>query len=424
MEREINFGIGFVTGRSNVCKIINSYYNDVIEQFEGYDAKINLTFFIMYDLSYNYTKRTDFYSLIPDIYRKNIHIKYISPEDIEDDKKYLQGHFGISKDDTELFLGAGHAKGRNTVMYYALKKKMDYLLFWDDDEYPLACIKENNGKITWIKQRNVVSHLEYLEKENADVTRGYHCGYISPIPAIKYDEKISEKDFKDFIEACGNEAVNWENIKERFEKDNGVTFADREIAEGKGAFELLETETEKKWVAGSTLGLNLKHLDKIPAFYNPPGARGEDTFFSVGLTNSKVMRIPVYHFHDGFLKYREIMNGHMPRKLKLIESGDDVEVEKRFLKVSTGWIKYKPLYMYIMDKENYEEKIKDAKVKLSRSIKKISNLFENGGFAKLPQILSDYDEDVEEHYQEFLETNRIWNDIKKVFIEERENGEK
>ena len=113
------------------------------------------------------------------------------------------------------------------------------------------------------------------------------------------------------------------------------------------------------------------------------------------------------------------MNGHLPKKLKLIESGDDVEVEKRFLKVSTGWIKYKPLYMYIMDRENYEEKIKDAKVKLSRSIKKISNLFENGGFSKLPKILSEYDEEVEEHYQEFLETNRIWNDLKKVFIEER-----
>ena len=138
MKKEINFGIGFVTGRANVCKIINSYYNDMLEQLEEYDANVNLTIFIMYDLSYNYTKRTDFYSLIPDIYRKNITVKYISPEEIDNEKKYLQGHFGLSKDEAELFLGAGHAKGRNTVMYYALKEGMDYLLFWDDDEYPLA----------------------------------------------------------------------------------------------------------------------------------------------------------------------------------------------------------------------------------------------------------------------------------------------
>ena len=47
MEREINFGIGFVTGRSNVCKVINSYYNDVLKQVEGYDCKVNITFFIL-----------------------------------------------------------------------------------------------------------------------------------------------------------------------------------------------------------------------------------------------------------------------------------------------------------------------------------------------------------------------------------------
>ena len=34
-----------------------------------------------------------------------------------------------------------------------------------------------------------------------------------------------------------------------------------------------------KWVAGSTLCLNLKEPEKIPAFLNPLAARGEDTFF-------------------------------------------------------------------------------------------------------------------------------------------------
>ena len=41
MNKEINFGIGFVTGRSNVCKVINSYYNYVLEQLEEYDGKVN-----------------------------------------------------------------------------------------------------------------------------------------------------------------------------------------------------------------------------------------------------------------------------------------------------------------------------------------------------------------------------------------------
>ena len=74
-----------------------------------------------------------------------------------------------------------------------------------------------------------------------------------------------------------------------------------------------------KWVAGSTLCLNLGDRNKIPAFYNPPLARGEDTFFSTLLGNSKIVRIPVYHFHDGFLKYTEIMEGIYPKSLRKIK---------------------------------------------------------------------------------------------------------
>ena len=79
MKKEINIGIGFVTGRPNVCKIINNYYQAILEQEEKEKRKINLTFFVLYDLGYQYTKRTDFYGIIPDVYRENIEIKYITP---------------------------------------------------------------------------------------------------------------------------------------------------------------------------------------------------------------------------------------------------------------------------------------------------------------------------------------------------------
>ena len=422
MEKEINFGIGFVTGRSNVCNIINNYYNFCLEQLHSYNPNIKVTIFIMYDLSYQYTTRMDFYSLIPDIYRKNIRIKYISPEDIEEEKGYLQGHFNISKEDADLFLGAGHAKGRNTVMWYALKKKMDYLFFWDDDEYPVACMKDIHGKLTWKLQNNLSEHLKYIDKEGAVVTRGYHCGYIAPIPYIKLDEELTEKDFRDFIHAVGNEAVRWEQIKASFEEDNGVTFADPDVADGKGAFEIIEDGKEKKWIVGSTLCIDMRKIEQIPAFYNPPGARGEDTFFSIYLSDVKVMRVPAYHFHDGFLKYQEIMKGNYPRRLRLIESTDDSSVEQRFLKVTTGWIKYKPLLLYITDKENYRTKMDEIKRKLNSSIKKVAPKFEHGGFKKLPGILAEYDERVVDHYNELLKTNAIWNDLKQKLIAEKFNA--
>ena len=49
MEKEINFGIGFVTGRSNVCKVINSYYEQIVEQTKRYSKKINVTVFILFE---------------------------------------------------------------------------------------------------------------------------------------------------------------------------------------------------------------------------------------------------------------------------------------------------------------------------------------------------------------------------------------
>ena len=62
-EKEVNFGIGFVTGRENVCKIINSYYKDMLEQVSRYKCRVKITIFILFDTSYQQTKREGFYNL-------------------------------------------------------------------------------------------------------------------------------------------------------------------------------------------------------------------------------------------------------------------------------------------------------------------------------------------------------------------------
>lgn len=404
MKDTIELGIGFVTGRPNVCKLINNYYKNMIEQLERTGKKVNLTIFLLYDLNYQYTIRTDFYSIIPEVY-KNIKIKYITPENIEEEKKKLISRNNFTKEEVDLFLGNGHAKGRNTVMYYALKWKMDYLLFWDDDEYPVAVVKENDN-LQWIPQDNILKHLEHID--DADITIGYHCGYISPIPYVELGEEISEDDFKNYIEAISNELVSWESIKQKMIDNNGVTYSEKSIAEGKGLYEL-----QQKWVAGSTLCLNLNHLDKIPAFYNPPLARGEDTFFSTLLKDAKILKIPVYHFHDGFLKYTSIIKGRYPKKLRRIKIEEE-NIESRFLKASKGWIKYKPLLMYIQDNENYKRNMKVAIEKLEKSVPKINELFESTNFTDLVKDLKEYDRNVEKHYKEYIKTNEIWKKMKEI----------
>lgn len=408
MEKTVQFGLGFVTGRPNVCKIINNTYENLINQFENTGKKVELTVFVLFDLQYQETTRMDFYELIPKVY-KNIKIKYITPENIEELKKRLVAREQLTKQEADLFFGHGHAKGRNTLMYYAKMWNIDYLLFWDDDEYPVACIKnQETGEIIWKEQNNVAIHLKYIE--DADITIGYHCGYISPIPYVEINKEINEDLFREYIEAISNEVVSWDSIKQKFIKDNGVTYADEKIANGEGAYELKQNGAGK-WVVGSTLCLNLKNIERIPAFYNPPGARGEDTFFSTLLSETKVIKVPVYHFHDGFLKYTCIMKKKYPKTLRKIKIEEEL-IPQRFLQASRGWIKYKPLLTYISDRSKYKENIQKVKEQLDRSVPEINKLFGNHDFNILLEDLEEYSSDVEKHYKEYLKTNDVWNKLK------------
>ena len=161
MKKVLNIAIGFVTGRPNACNVINSYYNYVLEQVKKIDRAVNVTFYILYDLNYQGAKREDFYNLTSEIFETpGINVKYITPEDIEERKIKIQNFYKLNEDEVNLIFGNGHAKGRNTIMYYAYQEKMDYLLFWDDDEYPVACVKKNDEEIEWKMQDNVIKHIE------------------------------------------------------------------------------------------------------------------------------------------------------------------------------------------------------------------------------------------------------------------------
>ncbi|MBR3002454.1 MAG: hypothetical protein IKF38_02680 [Clostridia bacterium] len=412
MAKKVKFGIGFVTGRPNVCRIVNSYYKDMLEQVSRYKKEVEITIFILFDTSYQQGKREDFYHIKPEVY-KNINIVYITPENIGEEIKKLVARKDMNEEDMKFFFGHGHAKGRNTLMYYAIKNNMDYLLFWDDDEYPVA-VMEEKGKKTWLKQDNILQHLNYMDEEKADVTIGYHCGYISPIPYIDFTEDFDERDMKEFIEAISNDIISWESIREKMRNNNGVTYADKTIASGMEAYEI-NSIGAGKWVAGSTLCLNLNHEDKIPAFYNPPLARGEDTFFSTLLGSSKTVRIPVYHFHDGFLKYTEIMDGVYPKILRKINVREEC-VKSRFLKATMGWIKYKPLLLYISDKSNYRQKIEEMTQKLEETVPRLNKVFSDTCFSVLLKELEKYDRDVEKHYEEYKRTNEIWKILRGIIF--------
>ena len=409
MGKKINFGIGFIAGRPNVCNIINRYYKFLIEQVKDLDVTIDFTIFILFDLNYLHTTRMDFYSVLPEVY-KNIKIKYITPEEIDEEKKKLISIYDLSKEDADLLIGHGYAKARNTILLYAMKRKIDYLLFWDDDEYPLAVCQENK-ELTWIKQKNVLTHINNIK--SADITYGYRCGMMSPVPYVQYDDNIKEEDYKAFIDALENEVISWEKMQKLLKDNRSISYANKEIATGEVKPEVMKSIGVNDYVLGSGICLNLNHINKIPAFYNPPGARGEDTFFScaLGEKNAKVLRVPTYHFHDSFMKYTNLMRDNFPKVLRRI-SIDDNGIEQRFLKTTIGWIKYKPLFYYIIDRDNYRRIINDAKKNLAKSVDKMSTAFETCDFSCLTRELEDYDKKVKKHYDEYVRTNEIWDKLK------------
>ncbi len=405
MSQNIQFGIGFLAGRDNVCKIINHYYKDILEQEEKFGKNVDFTIFILYDLEYQHTNRIDFYAIKPEVYEK-IKIKYITPEDIEEEKKILVARYNINKKDVDLILGHGYARARNSVMYFALKRKIDYLLFWDDDEYLVANIKNKDNKVEWIKQDDILQHLKSIK--NVDVTVGYRCGNMSPVPYIEKSQ-IKEEDYKDYIDGVSNEFISWEKVKNMKKEIGGISFADENVLFS-GKPNKIENIGTKNWLYASGICINLKHIKDIPSFYNPPGARGEDTFWCTLLKDNKVVRVPTYHFHDGFLNYTKILEDKYPKTFNKINLADSVE--KRFFKASIGWIKYKPLLIYITDRKNYRKIINQSKESLQRGIIGMNQVFKTSNFDVLIEELNNYDKNVKKHYNEYIRTNEVWNELK------------
>ena len=76
--------------------------------------------------------------------------------------------------------------------------------------------------------------------------------------------------------------------------------------------------------------------------------------------------------------------------------------------------------MYILDSENYDKDIKEVYNNLTSSIEEINKLFDNTNFLTLVDDLKEYDDNVEKHYGEYLETNKIWNIIKNDIVKKQD----
>ena len=272
-EKKINIGVGFVTGRKHFKNLIKMYVNNWKESGLIHNPNIAIHLFIAYDLSYTNTAIDDYTITDLQILKMLDYIYYLDEDTVSNEIKMLVEKDIITLDEAKLIFGRGYAMKRNAVLYFAIKRKIDYLVFFDDDEYPVANIKINNT-ILWKGENVLLTHIKNLMY--ADITHGYHCGYISPIPQIKFNSELSKKKFRVFVEAVSNDIINWQSVKTKMDS-GGITYANVNIDINNRTVKDKENNG-MKFISGSNLGFNLKQIDRIFPVYNPPGARGEDTF--------------------------------------------------------------------------------------------------------------------------------------------------
>jgi len=403
--KKINVGIGFATGRKSFQKVLKTYVYNWRESGLTDIPNVSLNLLVAYDLSYSNTKATDYTNVSKEVYTLVDDMYFIGSHVIKNEIEYLMSNNIINEKQAHLIFGSGYAAKRNALLYMAMKNKLDYLIFLDDDEYPMAVTKTRTTAI-WGGQQVLTTHLKNIAE--ADITNGHHCGYISPIPYIEFNDVMPEEDFKMFIEAISNDIISWDTIRSVM-NNGGVTYADTKILVTDDAEEVQE-ENHTKFISGANLCINLTKPTRVFPFYNPPGARGEDTFLSTCLSDHKVLRVPCYTFHDGFSTYHSLMDGVLPIKLKYIKA-DSEEISTRFYNACIGWIRYKPLLLYITQPDQYDNKIQEIRERLSATLPKICAFFNRDDFNNLSTELERFNKNVKKHYKEYQDTQQIWKNI-------------
>lgn len=403
-ESTIKLGIGFATGRKNFRKVLNSYIYSWKES--GLEDKlqkhISLNLFVAYDLNYSNTQSTDYTNLAQDVVDAFDEITFIGEKSAQKNVAQLIEDGVLTTADAKVLFPSGYAGKRNAILYAAMTTHMDYLLFLDDDEYPVA-VTNNSGNCLWGGQYVIPMHLSHIA--DVDVTNGYHCGYISPIPHIDFGNILSETDFSRFIGALSNDILNWDSIR-RIMANGGVTYADTSVLVGKESHPVEEVN-HCKFISGSNLCINLTRPERVFPFYNPPGARGEDTFLSSLLSERTVMRIPCYTFHDGFSAYRHLLDGVLPIQLASITAKSNAIVT-RFYNACIGWVRYKPLLLYITDPEGYDAAIQEIRTTLNETAPKLCRYFGSEDFMNIIPELDKYAKNVKKHHGQFLTTQDAW----------------
>lgn len=399
-------GIGFATGRISFQNVLRAFIYHLQESHFCVEHEIALSLFVAYDPSYHNTSKQDYDNLSEEEKRIFHQCHFIGPEDTREEIARLVRAHVVPDDKAAFCFGSGYAVQRNRIVYEAVKNQVDYLIFLDDDEYPLA-VTRSGETCLWSGQLVLEEHIKHLAF--ADYTNGYHCGYLSPLPSIEFDGILDERIFQQFTTALSSDVLQWDSVVKTMQS-GGVTYADKSV--------LIEHKTNlvpwqrgARFISGGNLGINLTRPERLLPFYNPPGARGEDSILSTFLNDAVVKSIPVYTFHDGFGFYGSLLKGVLPIALKKVSHYDSATVIDRFYRACVGWIRYKPLYTYLTQPDAYKQILEEAKIGLEHTVESVCAYFNHRAFLGLLAELEQYTEQLPIHYDALRQTRAVWVDM-------------
>ena len=105
-----------------------------------------------------------------------------------------------------------------------------------------------------------------------------------------------------------------------------------------------------------------------------------------------------------------MLDGVLQNDLENIKGISD-KIVNRFYRACIGWIRYKPLLLYITQREQYDEKMLDIYNKLKLSLPKICAYFDKPEFMNVLKEFEKYNKNVKKHYEQYIETKQIWGKI-------------
>ncbi|WP_259133571.1 hypothetical protein [Chryseobacterium ginsenosidimutans] len=91
----------------------------------------------------------------------------------------------------------------------------------------------------------------------------------------------------------------------------------------------------------------------------------------------------------------------------------------RFVNAAIGWVRYKPLLVYIIDRENFEITMQEMEENLIFTIPKLCAHFKTDEFHKILIEFKKYSKNAAKHFNDFEKTKNAWTRVLENAIERK-----